>query len=192
MATNDYIENTVPAVKFSKAVLTKYPVTSTSTSASSFSGPVTVNGLTNTGKTVGNLKTITTLAATAAPTAAQSGTLFLMAPPSGVGFTTTLPVPVVGCEFSFLFTISVASGTQKIITDAGTTLLQGAYTSATTTASVFESVIGSSNIAFNMNGTTTGGLVGTYLTFVCLSATLWNVSGVNFTSSTTGTAFATS
>jgi hypothetical protein len=34
--------------------------------------------------------------------------------------------------------------------------------------------------------------VGTQLTFTCLSATLWQVEGTNFTSGTTATPFATS
>lgn len=124
------------------------------------------------------------------PTAAQSGGTFLF--DSATGITFTLPAPVVGASYTFVVTTTVSSGNHKIITNAGTVLLQGVITSATTTASVFESVIGTSNIAVTMNGSTTGGLVGTQIDFRCLSATLWQVFGTNFTSSTTATPFATS
>lgn len=121
--------------------------------------------------------------------AAQAGQTFLF--DTAAGITYTLPVPVVGLVYTFIVTTTVTSANHKVITDTGTTLLQGAITSATTTASVFESVVASSNISVKMNGTTTGGLVGTYLEFRCLSATLWNVFGTNFTSGTTATAFST-
>lgn len=120
----------------------------------------------------------------------QAGQTFLFDTAAGITF--TLPAPVVGNTFKFIVTTSVTSSNHKVITSTGTQLLQGVITSATTTASVFESVIGSSNIAVTMNGSTTGGLVGTQLEFTCLSATLWQVFGTNFTSSTTGTPFTTS
>ena len=123
-------------------------------------------------------------------TAGQSGSTFLF--DTAAGITYTLPAPVVGQSFKFIVTTSVTSSNHKVITSAGTVLLQGVITSATTTASVFESVIGSSNISVTMNGTTTGGLVGTQLEFTCLSATLFQVFGTNFTSGTTATPFATS
>ena len=123
-------------------------------------------------------------------TAGQSGSTFLF--DTAAGITYTLPAPVVGQSFKFIVTTSVTSSNHKVITSAGTVLLQGVITSATTTASVFESVIGSSNISVTMNGTTTGGLVGTQLEFTCLSATLFQVFGTNFTSGTTATPFANS
>lgn len=122
--------------------------------------------------------------------ASGSGAVFLF--DTAAGITYTLPSPVVGAAYTFIVTTSVTSSNHKIITSAGTVLLQGVITSATTTASVFESVIGTSNIAVTMNGSTTGGLVGTQLEFRCLSATLWQVFGTNFTSGTTATPFATS
>jgi len=126
--------------------------------------------------------------ATATLNNSQSGKTVLF--DRAAGITYTLPAPVPGTFFTFVVTTSVTSNNHKIITDVAATLLQGAITSATTTASVFESVIGSSNISVTMNGTTTGGLVGTELKFLCLSSTLWQVSGVNFTSGTTATPFA--
>ena len=74
--------------------------------------------------------------------------------------------------------------------------MQGLITSATTTASVFQGN-GTTHVSVSMNGTTTGGLLGTDLTFECIAASaspsgMWQVLGTNLTSSTTGTPFATS
>jgi len=99
---------------------------------------------------------------------------------------------VVGCKFSFIVTVSVSSSNLKIITDAGTTLLQGAVVGATTTATLFNSAIATSNISVLMNGTTTGGLQGSWYEFTCISATAWQVQGMNFGSSTVATPFSTS
>ena len=43
-----------------------------------------------------------------------------------------------------------------------------------------------------MNGTTTGGLVGSTIEVVCLSATVWQLNAVNFASGSIATSFATS
>jgi hypothetical protein len=146
-------------------------------------------GLAVNGPLTASVPVVNVTGATLAPTAAQTGSVFTLNRAAGI--TITLPVPAVGLIYRFMVE-TANTGTLKWITDAGTTLLAGAIVSATTTASIFNSVVATSNIAVTMNGTTTGGLVGTDLTFVCLTATLWQVSGTNFTSSTTATPFATS
>jgi hypothetical protein len=136
---------------------------------------------------VGPLVASTTL------TQAQSGSIIQLG--IATGMTVTLPAPVVGTSFSFLVTTAVTSNSYKIITNTGTVLLQGAYVigySTLTDCEMFQSVIGSSNISFNMNGSTSGGLVGTLITFDCVSSTLWQVSGTNFGSGTVVTSFANS
>ena len=183
MTKNLLAEKYIPVVRLQRGYNSKLPITTTST--------VTAAGIVNSGTTLGSLTNIVTLTTTAAVTQAQSGTTFLLN--AAAGFTVTLPtVPVIGMHYTFIVTTSVTSSTLKIITGTAAQLLQGVITSATTTASVFESVIGTSNISVAMNGTTTGGLVGTQLEFLCLSATLWQVFGTNFTSGTTATPFATS
>lgn len=178
------LENNFPYTKNNKSTVTNYPAV--------FNGGITTNGIINTGTSTGTVRNIVNLTATATLTQAQSGSVLTLAPAAATVI--TLPAtPVVGTSYTFMVTTAATgSNTLKIITGAGTQLLQGVITSATTTASVFESVIGSSNISVAMNGTTTGGLVGTQLEFTCLSATLWQVFGTNFTSSTTTTPFATS
>lgn len=120
--------------------------------------------------------------------AVNSGYTYLF--DTAAGITYTLPAPVVGATFTFVVTTTVTSSNHKVITSAGTVLLQGAIVNGTTTASVFASAPAASNISVTMNGTTTGGLIGTELNFRCLSATLWQVSGTNFSSGTTATPFA--
>lgn len=120
--------------------------------------------------------------------ASGSGAVYLF--DTAAGITYTLPAPVVGMTYTFVVTTSVTSSNHKVITNAGTVLLQGTILGATTTATMFESVTGSSNISVTMNGTTTGGLVGTQIEFRCLSSTLWQVTGNNFGSGSPATPFA--
>lgn len=177
------LENNLPYVKDNKATITNYPAT--------FNAGITTNGIINTGTSSGTLRNIINLTATGSVTQAQSGSTITLAPAAAM--VVTLPVtPVVGTSYTFMVvTAATGSNTLKIITGSAAQLLQGVITSATTTASVFQSVIATSNISVAMNGTTTGGLVGTQIEFICLSATLWQVFGTNFTSSTTATPFST-
>jgi hypothetical protein len=194
----------LPQVKLGGALNTNKPVTigtvdggsstatlTVGTGGITNQGVLTTAGIVNTGTSTGTLSNVVTVTSTTQLTQSQSGSIIVLN--AAAGFTTTLPVtPVVGTKFTFMVATSVTSSTLKIITGSGTQLLQGVITSATTTASVFESVIGTSNISVAMNGTTTGGLVGSQFEFTCLSATLWQVFGTNFTSGTTATPFATS
>jgi len=114
----------------------------------------------------------------------------------------TLPAPVVGLQYNFLSTVLQTSGTIKIITDAGTTYLNGAIQmfsgekvtpSSTLGPMQFNSPAASNFISFNMNGTTTGGGIGTWVSFLCVSATAWLVTGIVVSpSGTLATPFANS
>lgn len=198
MATNLYIENEVVSVKNSRQIRSKYPLNLVGAGVNgnaNIAGTLTVNGIVNTGANSGQLRNVVNLTATASVTQAQSGSLITLAPAAAM--VVTLPATqVVGTAYDFVVvTSATGSNTLKIITGVGTALLQGAYVSGYATAgavNVFESLVGTSNISVAMNGTTTGGLVGTQLTFTCLSATLWQVTGINFGSGTMVTAFATS
>lgn len=159
-------ENYIPVVRLAGGYYSNLPVVA----------PRTVKVLGSSGNT--------------AVTAANSGYTYLF--DTAAGITYTLPAPVIGASYTFVVTTSVTSSNHKVITNAGTVLLQGTILGATTTASMFESVIGSSNISVTMNGSTTGGLVGTELTFRCLTATLWQVTGNNFGSGSPATPFSSS
>lgn len=126
--------------------------------------------------------------ATATLTAAQSGSIVLFDRAAGIVY--TLPAPTAGLNFTFLVTVSVTSNNYKVITDAGTTLLIGAVTEATSggAASVFVGN-GTTHIATLMNGTTTGGLQGTALYFYATGTAQWAVDGINVASGTIATPF---
>lgn len=144
-----------------------------------FGGSVAFNG--------GRVGAILPSSGNTAVTPAMSGSTLLF--DTAAGITYTLPAATPGLTYTFVVTTTVTSSSHKIITSAGTVLLQGLVVSATIAASIFESVIASSNISVTMNGTTTGGLVGTQMELKCLTATLWQVMGTNFTSGTTATPF---
>lgn len=111
------------------------------------------------------------------------------------GTVVTLPLAVPGVFYEFLTSTAVTSNAYKIITGAATELLIGGVISNdsdTGGAVVAFDANGSTHIAISMNGTTTGGLIGTRLRFTCLSTTRWIVEGVNVGSGVVATPFATS
>lgn len=133
--------------------------------------------------------------ATVTLTAAQSGQTVLMDRAAGIVF--TLPTPVVGLEYSFYVKTSVTSNSYKVITDAGTTLLTGTVIGVNTASSdalLAFSGNGSSHISVLMNSASTnatGGLIGTWLRFKCISSTLWLVNGIINAGTTFTTPFST-
>lgn len=141
----------------------------------------------------GTRNTISGSGATVTLTAAQSGSNVLFDRAAGIVF--TLPVPVIGLEYTFLTSVSVTSNAYKVITDAGTTLLTGSLMNIDTDSSNAVAAWtgdGSTHISVSMNGTTTGGLKGTWMRFTAVSTTLWLVTGVDEGSGTVATPFATS
>lgn len=124
----------------------------------------------------------------------ESGSTVLFDRAAGIVF--TLPTaPVAGTYFDFVVATSVTSNAAKVITGAGTELLVGGYVNCDTDTSNAVAIFtpnGSSHVAVSMDGTTTGGLVGTKLRFTCLSSTKWMVEGIVMGSDSVATAFATS
>lgn len=194
MATNNYVENEVVSIKNSRQYVSKYGMTikdgntpsniDFSGSSGTFKFPTGgVSGLAS--------NTVDSNAATLTLTQAQSGSVVLL--DRAAGTTITLPAPKVGLRFTFIAPVSVTSNNYKIITDAGTTFLLGQVNVfvAAGTAKYFLGD-GSTTVAVTMNGTTTGGLAGTQLSFTCINATTWNVDGSSEGSGTVATPFATS
>lgn len=129
--------------------------------------------------------------ATVTLTQAQSGSLCLFDRAAGIVY--TLPAPVAGTTFIFKASVSVTTNAYKVITNTGTVLLSGSLVNIKTDLTTLFSIgDNSANVAVSMNGTTTGGLVGTYLSFTCLSATQWLVEGANLASGSIATPFANS
>lgn len=127
------------------------------------------------------------LTAAATLTTRQSGALVLM--DAAVGFTITLPTPVVGMFFDFWQATTQTSGTQKIITSAATIFILGNAALVSNSAATAEafSFDGSTHIALTMNGTTTGGIAGTKIRLTAISATLWAIESVIIGSGTLAT-----
>lgn len=138
-------------------------------------------------------KVISGSGATRTLSAGESGSIVLFDRAAGIVF--TLPVPKVGMVFDFFVTTTITSNSAKVITDTGTTLLTGSLMNVDTDSSNAVAAWtgdGSSHLAVTQNGTTTGGIKGTWMRFTALSTTLWAVTGVIQGSGTVATPFATS
>lgn len=119
--------------------------------------------------------------------AAESGGTFCFDAAAGTVF--TLPAPVQGMQFTFFSTVTITSNNAKIITNAGTVFLLGevfTYTTATASGAGF-AFNGSTHIACLMNGTTTGGIIGTKINVTALSTTQWMIDGLIVGSGTIAT-----
>ncbi len=112
----------------------------------------------------------------------ESGAMIIAGSATGSLF--TLPTPVKGMQFEFLYTIAATSNEHKVITNSITTeFMLGSIISASATVAegmdVFTADGTANHVSISMNGTTTGGEVGTRLYFTALSTTQWLVKGVN-------------
>ena len=134
-----------------------------------------------------------TTGATRTLTAEESGTTVYLDKADGVVI--TLPAWAIGRTYRFIVVTSVTSNAYKISTATqGTEFFDGTYSSlqdAAVASAVFTGD-GSTHDNFSMNGTTTGGLVGTDITITATSSNKWTVSGVVRGSGTEATSFATS
>lgn len=125
--------------------------------------------------------------------AEESGALVLLG--VATGMTLTLPAPQVGMQFDVSVSVSRTSNSYKIITDAATTFLLGAYMAGDATIATSGDVFtldGSTHVALTIDGDTKGGLVGGHLRFTCISSTQWFVEGLVIGTGTMATAAATS
>lgn len=125
--------------------------------------------------------------------AAESGSLCLF--DAAAGNVYTLPTPVAGMVFEFMATVAVTSNAQKVITKTiASEFIVGAVlnqTLATATPAGFPAN-GTTIAALSSNGTTSGGLIGSYYRVTAISTTQWGIEGVIIGSGTIITPFATS
>lgn len=113
------------------------------------------------------------------------------------GVTVTLPAGAQnGTFYDFVVETTVTSVADKVITAAGTELLVGQITGSDTdtgNATIsWPSLVGTSNIAVTMNGTTTGGIKGDSFRMTKINSTTWLVNGAVNNNGTVATPFATS
>ena len=112
---------------------------------------------------------------------AQSGALVIFA--DITGGIVILPTPVKGCWFEFMVELARTSNATTIRTkDAAAESLLGSVISGSETVGEANDVFtanGSTHDKISMNGTTTGGEVGSRFVLTALSTTQWLIKGVN-------------
>lgn len=151
-------------------------------------------GVTKPGRTgtlfTGLASTLTQTTGTLTLTAAQAGTTVYLDKADGI--VVTLPAPVAGLSYKFIVKTAVTSNAYKISTGTqNVQFLNGTITSLQAAATAVFTGDGSTHDNFSMNGSTTGGLTGTEVTFTAISSTLWTVSGFVRSSGAAATPFAT-
>lgn len=116
------------------------------------------------------------------------------------GITVTLPSvaagAVPGTFFDFMVSVTTTTNGYKVITGAGTELLVGSILNCDTDTSdavaIWKSLVGTSNISVNLDGSTKGGIKGDKFRVTNLNATTWVVEGVTNGTGAVATPFATS
>lgn len=123
---------------------------------------------------------IQSVGATRTLLAEESGALCINDVATGIVW--TLPTPIEGMQFNFATTVSrTSTNSYKVITSATTVFLLGAVMSGDATIATSGDIFtanGTSHVAITCDGDTKGGLIGEYLRFTALSATIWHVSGL--------------
>jgi hypothetical protein len=139
---------------------------------------------------VGN-KLISGQGATKTLTKAEAGATVLFDRAAGIVY--TLPTPVPGMKFRFVATVSVTSNAYTVNTSAASVFLVGNVNQIIDTSATSEGQVanGTTHIGMASNGSTTGGLIGSWTEFEALSSTLWLVKGIHVGSGTLATPFTT-
>lgn len=122
----------------------------------------------------------------------DSGALVLL--DTLTGSVITLPDPVKGMEFEVAVSLARTSNSHIVtVKDTSSQFILGGIQQMIDTTAVSEGQFanGSSHVTITMNGTTTGGLIGTVLTFVAISSTQWVIKGLVASSGTLATPFTT-
>ena len=111
----------------------------------------------------------------------ESGALIIFA--SLTGNLVVLPTPVKGMWFEFINELARTSNETKIVTKiVASEFMLGTIISASETVAEGMDCFtanGTNVVSISMNGTTTGGEVGSRFVFTALSTTQWLIKGVN-------------
>ena len=122
---------------------------------------------------------ISGLGATRTLTANESGAVIDL--DRAAGIVVTLPAPAEGLYFDFVASVSVTSNAYKVSTATqGTDFIAGGVLnidSDTSDALVSHRCDGTTHDNYSMNGTTTGGLIGTKFRLTAVSGTVWVLEG---------------
>ena len=126
-------------------------------------------------------------ASTYAPTTAEDGTLFTF---DGTVCAVTLPTAAAGLEYHFV--VDTTQAANASITTATNDKISGCLLTSTAafnntnlsaTTTVIDAIPATTN-TLTFNGTTTGGVIGSYYRIIGMAALKWHVSGVNIGSGT--------
>lgn len=135
---------------------------------------------------------ITANTATLILTEAQSGSLVLLS--RAAGSVVTLPTPAAGTYYDFVVATTVTSNAYTVATAIDTTQFIGGQVFGIDTDSsnalVAYSANGTTHVEITMNGTSTGGRIGTSFRLKATSATIWQIDGVVNGSGAVSTPFA--
>ena len=142
---------------------------------------------------VGNTPVLSSQAAATTLLASQSGSTCLFDSTASIVY--TLPAPTPGIWFNFVSTVTITTNSNKVITSAGTVFIQGTMVGVNTASA-------DALLAFSAVSTTTisvlmpsagsqpaGGIIGTQFMLECVSATLWQVTGLAMAGTTFTTPF---
>jgi hypothetical protein len=149
--------------------------TGTHSGTNTFSGELKIEG-----GYEGKRRVVELTAATAAPTAAQSGTVFVF---DGTACTVTLPAAAAGLEYFFV--VHTTQTGDAIITTATDNKLSGGFLKSTALfnntnlaagTTVVDAIPATTN-TLTLNGTTTGGVIGSYVHVIGLATNKYHVSG---------------
>lgn len=157
-----------------------------------------VGGAYNPNKTYGPLQNVVSgSAATVTLTPQQSGSLVLF--DSAAGIVYTLPSNIVGLTYDFFVSVTITSNAAEVATSVeASQFMLGTVdmaTEATTPAAnpgpKNFSANGTTHVEISMNGSTTGGIKGSWFRLTCITSTLWMCTGLIEASGTIATPFAT-
>lgn len=131
---------------------------------------------------------ISVTATTRTLTAAESGSIVLFAAVSTI---ITLPTPSVGLYYTFISTVSAATN-QEIDTSGAAVFLQGAPNILVDNSATSKGFAGdgTGHVKYQMNGSTKGGIIGSWMRVECVTATQWQVTGNLLGSGAPATGFA--
>ena len=128
---------------------------------------------------------------TAATTTITLPTLNATADPSSAGPGSDPNTPNnLGTEYVFF--LPTAATAVKVITAASNFLLGSAFVGVSASTDTVFFADGTATRSINLNGTTTGGIAGTFFTIMAVTATQWLIQGALLGSGTVATPFANS
>lgn len=123
-------------------------------------------------------------------TTSQSGATILL--DKADGLTITLPADAVGLTYRFVSTVDLTSSNYVIQGNSSNDLFKGGILAVDDTTPEVATMFkpdGSDDYICTMNGTTTGGEIGTDVTFTCVAANTWLVTGTVAANGTLATMF---